>query len=201
MIHTLLKWDQHVFLWVNRSLSTPFLDQVMPIVHEKLTWIPLYILLLIFMPWRFKLKGIFFLLILIALVAASDLVSAHVIKPSFHRLRPCQNHFLDAMIARRISCGSGYSFVSSHASNHFAIGIFLALGLKEFISWLWMPAVFWAGSIAFAQVYLGLHFPLDVIMGAFVGSGLAWLFFLMGNRLNLLPRRFTAASQEDLATQ
>jgi len=72
------------------------------------------------------------------------------------------------------SCGSGYSFTSSHATNHFAFGVFVFLTMGKVLGkWKW-AFIFWAGSVAYAQVYVGVHYPLDVLSGAMMGSLIGW---------------------------
>ena len=119
MLSTLLNWDRQAFYFINHTLGNPFFDLIMPIIREKLTWIPLYLFIVLYSLIRYKLKGLYIILFLIAAVAISDLISAHLIKILVHRLRPCNDPSMKQLITDRVACGNGYSFVSSHASNHF----------------------------------------------------------------------------------
>jgi len=74
-----------------------------------------------------------------------------------------------------VHCGRAYSFTSSHAANHFAIAVFISLTLGLLYSWIKWPLLLWAGSIAYGQVYVGVHYPLDVIVGSLVGIIIGYL--------------------------
>jgi undecaprenyl-diphosphatase len=102
----------------------------------------------------------------------SDQISVNVIKPFFHRLRPCNNPFLSDTVHLLVECGSGYSFPSAHAANHFSMGVFSAVTLGLHARWVWIAAILWATLVSFAQVYVGVHFPLDVTCGALLGAAI-----------------------------
>lgn len=74
-----------------------------------------------------------------------------------------------------VPCGSGYSFPSSHAANHFALGVFMAITLKDKIKNIWWWTMIWAAAVAYAQVYVGVHFPFDVFCGGLLGAGVGRL--------------------------
>ena len=105
----------------------------------------------------------------------ADLTSSRLVKKSFQRLRPCNEIGLENSLNERIGCGKSYSFTSSHATNHFALSMFLILLLGTRFKWIKIPLFLWAVSIAFAQVYVGVHYPSDVLAGALLGSLLAYL--------------------------
>jgi len=98
----------------------------------------------------------------------SDVISSRVVKPQFERLRPCRQENMEVVLRAR--CGSGFSFTSSHASNHFAVAVFFMLTIGRMYRWSRILWLIWAGMIALGQVYVGVHFPLDVLAGAFLGS-------------------------------
>ena len=102
-------------------------------------------------------------------VLLTDQIASNIIKPAVHRLRPCNDPIMLPHIHLMVDCGTGFSFVSSHASNHFGIAVFLILILRKRFSWITPVALFWATLICFAQVYVGLHYPFDIIGGALLG--------------------------------
>lgn len=161
------------------------MDQLAPWLRASEHWIPLYIGLLVFAVWRFKKSSWIWLLFGVAAVSLSDLIGNYGFKHVFERLRPCQDPELQAGLRLLVDrCGSGYSFISNHAANHMSLAIFLLVTLrKTWGNWGWL-AVAWALSIAYAQIYVGLHFPADALAGAVLGAGIGWLVGGSFNRQN-----------------
>lgn len=148
----------------------------MPFLRGKYTWLPLYAVILYFIFKNYKSKGFIITGFAIITIIISDQLSSSIIKPFFERVRPCNNYYFEDWINLPIGKGSGWSFVSSHASNHFAIAWFLswvfAPGFKNKL--IWVILLFWASIISFAQVYIGFHYPVDVFCGAFLGISVAF---------------------------
>lgn len=165
-------WDEWMFRLINGNLHNAFFDVVLPFWRNKLIWIPLYLFLLVFFLLNFRKQSFFIILFAAATISVCDIASSKIIKPTIARVRPCNDAALKKEVKLLVPCGGGYSFTSSHATNHFGIGVFLMLVLRWKWSWLFLV---WAGSIAFSQVYVGVHYPLDVIFGAFLGSLLGYL--------------------------
>ena len=165
----LIAADQFLFELINGQAHNAVLDWLMPIWREKSTWIPLYIALAAFVGYKYRLQGLYLILALALTVGLADTVSSKIIKPSVHRLRPCNDPTLKDEVKLLVNCGSGYSFTSSHASNHFAIAAFLSLTLGLHYRRIRWPLYLWAASIALGQVYVGVHFPLDIFIGAILG--------------------------------
>lgn len=113
----------------------------------------------------------------------SDYISASLIKPIFIRLRPCNNPYIKDIVHLIVPCGSGYSFPSSHAANHFALGVFAAITFNKIAKWVWIAGLLWAFSVAYAQVYVGVHFPGDVLAGAALGIIIALVTGYTFNRI------------------
>ena len=166
MWESLISIDHNLFYTINVQWSNPFFDWIMPLLRNKYFWIPLYIFIISFVAFNFKDKLVWFLLCSLITISLADTISSKIIKKQVKRERPCQV-FTDSHTL--IRCGSGYSFTSSHATNHFAVGTFFLLffaplmGVKKYFFWLW------ALIIGVAQIYVGVHFPLDIFGGAFVG--------------------------------
>ena len=173
----LIEWDIAVFEYINNNMSNGFMDWLLPVWRSAYFWLPLYVFLLGFIGFNFGKKAYWFVMFIFLTASSSDLISSRVIKKTIKRLRPCNTEYVQTI--ERVPCGSGYSFTSNHAANHFAVATFLVMTLgqqiKQIRPWLWA----WAGSIAFAQIYVGVHFPLDVLCGAMLG-------FILGRFWSLL---------------
>mgnify|MGYP000011032515 FL=1 len=182
MLETILELDQTIFFWINNDWHNPFLDWLMPYWRNKYTWIPFYIFLLIFALWKYRIRGLFFILALGATVAISDPLSSELVKKNVQRVRPCNDTTINESVLLLVRCGGGYSFTSSHATNHFAVAVFLLLTLGRAFRKIKWPLLFWAASIAIGQVYVGVHYPLDIIAGGLMGSAVGWLVARLFNR-------------------
>lgn len=179
----MLELDAQIFIFLNSSLANPVFDVLMPLLREKLIWIPLYIFIIAFTFQNFKAAaGMLFILFLIFSVSFSDFVSSSIIKENVERVRPCKNLQLESKMILRVRCGSGYSFTSSHATNHFCIALFLIYTLGRLIKSIRWPLIIWASLISFAQIYVGVHYPLDVICGALLGIAIGMVLALVYNR-------------------
>ena len=170
MFETLISWDKTLFELINQTLTNGFLDGILPWLRDKYIWVPFYIFLIAFFIINYRLKGLAVTLFVVATIAISDQTSSTLIKESVERLRPCKNPALEEQVRLLIDCGPAFSFTSSHATNHFALAGFLAtiLGTR----WGWVPAAIytWAFVVSYAQVYVGVHFPFDVLAGGIVGT-------------------------------
>jgi membrane-associated phospholipid phosphatase len=180
---SIIGFDQHVFLWIQHHCSSAFLDQVMPWIRSKPNWYPLYVILAILIFRFFKINAVKIIVVVVICVGISDLIGSVIIKPAVKRLRPCDDPVVSQEFTPKIKCGNrGYSFTSNHASNHFALAFSLALFFKKNKRlFLWLGGL-WAGLIAFAQVYVGVHYPLDVICGALTGISIAFFIHFISAR-------------------
>jgi undecaprenyl-diphosphatase len=161
--------DKFLFVIIHRDSDFSVLDPVMPWFRYPLTWVPLYLLILYFTLTRVKKKAIAFIVFSLITVIITDQLSAGVFKPFFERPRPCFDAELQPYIRNLVGCGGLYSFPSSHAANHFGLAGFWYLSLRNLTgkkwSWLWI----WALLIGYAQIYVGKHYPLDILGGALLG--------------------------------
>ncbi len=171
----ILQLDYQIFEWINSGLSNGFLDMIMPWWRSKYTWIPFYAILAGFLLYKYREKGFYLILAVALTIGISDTMSSKVIKKSVKRLRPCKTEMVKSTAKMLVNCGSGYSFTSSHATNHFALAFFLICTLGRRFRNLNLPLALWASSIAFGQVYVGAHFPLDVVVGGLLGAMIGWL--------------------------
>lgn len=166
---SLLHLDQQAFFFINQSLRNPVFDFIMPYARNPDFWIPLYVLIVGYVIYRFRLHSIIIIISAAICITLTDQIASNIIKPSVQRLRPCNDPAIAKQVHLIVDCGPGFSFVSSHAANHFGIAVFLILLLRKRFSWITPVALFWATLVAFAQVYVGLHYPIDVIGGAVLG--------------------------------
>jgi membrane-associated phospholipid phosphatase len=183
MKEQLLQLDRNIFHWINHDLSNGFFNWLCPIVRNPLVWIPLYVFIFVFCLYRYKKTGAYIILMLALTFGIADRVSAGLIKPEVQRLRPCHEPAIASTIIVRVPCGSGYSFPSSHASNHFAIACFLSLVFYSRWKNIWWVAIPWAFIISFAQVYVGVHYPFDVTFGALFGMLIGYVVYLLFKKL------------------
>lgn len=176
MFRSLVDFDKYLFGIVNQKASNPFFDSIMPFIRQPLFWLPLYLFIILFAIYNFPKKAAVWIGWLILTVAITDYVSSHIFKPLFGRLRPCNNPELSDSIRLLVDhCGQNGSFTSSHATNHFGIAVFIFMSLDKVWGKFNYLFILWAAIISFAQVYVGVHFPIDVIGGAFLGSGIGYL--------------------------
>lgn len=169
MILDILSWDISLFRFINSELSNPILDTILPIIRNKYTWIPLYIFITSFILFNLKKNGLLLVFMVLLSVGFSDIMSSHLVKKTIKRERPCQSQDLKFDVQLLVRCGSGYSFTSSHATNHFSIATILFFTLGGIINrWRWLLFL-WAALISFAQVYVGVHYPLDILAGGIIG--------------------------------
>jgi membrane-associated phospholipid phosphatase len=164
----LIQLDQQLFTYINQVWTNSAADMLLPLFRNKIFWIPLYFFLAAWLLLNFRRKGLWVILCLAATVIVGDFVSSGIIKPLVQRDRPCNDTSLT--VRNLVRCGPGKSFTSSHATNHFAIAVFLSVLLGYRQRWVWVLGLAWAGAISYAQVYVGVHFPLDVFCGALLGS-------------------------------
>ncbi len=167
----LLQADRSAFLAVN-GVHSPAADQWMFWLSEPLFWVPLYVLFLVLVKLRWGWRGLWVVLPVIGLmILCSDSGSVVLFKNTVQRLRPCHAPDLQGLVHLvNGHCGGKYGFVSSHASNHFAIAV-LMIGLLRHRPWWSVPLLLlWAGVVGYSRVYLGAHYPGDVLAGGLYGA-------------------------------
>lgn len=166
--------DQQLFLFLN-SLHSPFFDQVMHAISGKIIWVPLYLAILIYLGIKFKRKFIIIILFIIVAATLTDQISV-LIKNSVQRLRPCHDPALEGLVHLfNGECGGLYSFVSSHAANSFDVALLSLLFIRK--RWFTISIILWALVVGYSRVYLGVHYPGDVICGSVQGAFIGWSIY------------------------
>jgi undecaprenyl-diphosphatase len=179
--------DQNLLLFLN-SHNSPFWDQVMYIISGTVIWIPLYLAILVALGIKYKRKFLVLVLMIIIAITLSDQGSVFF-KNSVHRLRPCHEPALEGLVHLvKGRCGGSFGFVSSHASNAFTAAIFSLLLIRK--RWFTYSMILWALVVGYSRIYLGAHYPGDVICGSLLGVIIGWgvykLYELADRKL--LPR-------------
>jgi membrane-associated phospholipid phosphatase len=169
ILQSLEKIDRSLFELINHDATAPFLDPVMSLLRNPDTWIPLYVFMAFWSVIRLKKVTWLFVLCTLITFAFTDSVTAFIFKPLFERLRPCAEPALAGIVRVLDGCGGKYSFPSNHASNHFGLAAFWfgAIHLMTGKRWYWLWI--WAFLVCYAQVYVGKHYPGDILAGAIFG--------------------------------
>ncbi|MBN1388140.1 MAG: phosphatase PAP2 family protein [Bacteroidales bacterium] len=169
--------DQNLFLFLN-SINSPWWDKFMALVSAILIWVPLYVFVLVLLAIKYKRTILIIIPVVILAITASDQLSVHAFKEVFHRLRPCHEPAMAGLVHTvNDKCGGLYGFVSSHASNSFTFAV-LSLGLVR-KKWYTIFILFWAALVAYSRVYLGVHYPGDIIGGAILGLLVGYAFLML----------------------
>ncbi|HEX8278944.1 MAG TPA: phosphatase PAP2 family protein [Segetibacter sp.] len=171
--------DRALFYLINKKLSFGPLNETMLLLREAFTWIPVYLFFLIF--FYANCRKYFFAIVLLTVLtfALTDFISASLLKPLIGRLRPCQDPAIKFEINNIAGCGGIFSMPSSHASNHFGLSTFWFLVIRNTLGKRWFGLWFWAFIIGYAQVYVGVHYPGDIFIGALFGIAVgSWTYYL-----------------------
>ena len=173
--------DKQAMIFLNNLGSSTF-DPFWILVSEKWFWIPLYVIFLYFLYKNFNKKSLFYILLFVALgITASDQI-ANIFKFGFERLRPCHDPSLEGLL-REVKCGGKFGFYSAHSSNSFFVATYLTMLLGKKIKQLPYFLFVWAAIVAYSRVYLGMHFPGDIIIGAIMGILLALFFGILAKKV------------------
>lgn len=165
-------WDYTLLEWIN-SHNSPVLDEIMIFFSEKLVWIPLYLFIIYQILKSNPRENWKIIIYLLLIILFADQTCSSLLKPWIARLRPCHEDAFRSWIHLPNGCGGMFGFCSSHAANSFglAIGIHFIFRNKKAT----IPLLIWAFIISYSRIYLGAHYPVDVIVGAGIGTAIASL--------------------------
>lgn len=178
MLEFLQGLDERLLLAIN-SMNSPFLDSLMWWVSGKISWWPLYLILIILIFRKFQWKESLLILgFIILIISLSDQTSVHFFKNVFQRPRPSHNPDLENILHYVNNYkGGAFGFISSHASNTFSVAVFLTLVFRK--KWIGISLLFWAALVAYSRMYLGVHYFSDVFVGGIWGALIASLCYFL----------------------
>jgi len=176
-INQLISIDKSVLIYLN-NLGSPKWDGFWLFVTNQYNWIPLFVFMLFLIFKFYGLKNGLLILVLVALLVAFTDQFVNLIKHTFERLRPNNDPTVKNLIRIAYSPHS-YSFVSGHATNSMANTVFIYLLLKKHFKQVWLFFV-WPIVFAYSRIYLGVHYPIDILAGALLGAGLGFGFYKIG---------------------
>lgn len=181
MIDQILQYDTELFIYLN-SLGTTTWDPFWLAYTSKWNWIPFYALLLYLIFKQIGTKPMLITMVVVALMILFTDQVTNLFKHGFQRMRPCHlAEIIDSMRLVRSGCGGQYGFFSGHASNTMAAAIFIGMTLKNRFKYLLYILIVWAFLMAYSRVYIGVHYPLDIVIGMTFGVLTGYTFY----RLNL----------------
>lgn len=175
-MNELLELDKLIFYFINQGISNPITDTIMPIVTSFKYWLPLYIIGIIYLLVRFRLKGIFILVVLLFTVGLCDLLNAQLLKEYFARVRPCSA--LES-VNLLINCGAGHSFPSNHAVNNFAAATILSYYFQRKVLVFFVLA----SLVALSRIFVGVHYPIDIVIGSLEGVVIGTVVLLVVKKI------------------
>jgi undecaprenyl-diphosphatase len=169
----LLALDTRLFLAVNGWHSSAW-DGIMWWVSGRFTWWPFYLLILVYLGVTKKWQLLPMFLFIAATVTLTDQTSVHLFKNLVQRLRPCHEPALEGLVHLvNNKCGGSFGFISSHAANSFGVALLVSGWVKK--RWMFLLMCTWALLVSYSRIYLGVHYPGDVIAGGIWGAACGWL--------------------------
>lgn len=182
MIKQLLEYDTELFIFLN-NLGSETWDSLWLIITDKLTFVPLYAILLFLLYKKYGLKSLLVFVVVVALMITFTDQITNVFKRGFERSRPCgATNLIDQIRFIAVRCGK-YGFFSGHSSNSMAAAVFAGLMLKPYYKNLIFILLFWSAIVAYSRIYVGVHYPLDIVCGLTFGAISGFIFYKLAKYL------------------
>ena len=187
MLQGLQNLDKTILLWIHKYLSNDVFDWLMPLITEQDNWILPILVLIFYLGFKAEKRGKITLVLLILTIILTDSICAQILKPFFERIRP--SHMNMEGLNLLVSKGGKWSMPSNHASNMFSLAVILSYFFGRFKLILFCLAII----IGISRVYVGVHYPGDVMIGALVGYSISWVVITLWVILKMreLKRRQT----------
>ena len=174
MLEKILSLDTELFVYLN-GLGSDTFDGLWLFITKQYSWIPLFLLLLYLIYNKLGAKQSVYLFLFVVILLVLTDQTANLFKNGFQRLRPCNNPEINSFV-RIVQSRNSFSFFSGHATSSMAVATFLYLIFKKDFKYFWLLFL-WPLIFAYSRIYLGLHYPLDIISGYFCGALFAFLMF------------------------
>lgn len=174
MLEKILSIDTELFVFLNGFGSEKY-DGLWLIITKQTSWIPLFLFLLYLIFTKLGTKQTLYLMLFVAILLVFTDQTANLFKNGFQRLRPCNNPEINTFI-RIVQSRTSFGFFSGHASSSMGVATFLYLIFKKDFNYFWLLFL-WPLIFAYSRIYLGLHYPLDIICGYLCGAVLGYLMF------------------------
>ncbi len=180
MLKKLIDWDVDTFVYLN-SLGSESYDSFWSAITTITTWIPLFIIFFIFISLNNTKRETFFKTLTVILLILFITTVTGLTKEFFQRLRPNNNEAINTFI-RIVKNPGSYSFFSGHSSSSFSITTLIVLFLRKQVKWCWVFYL-WPLLFAYSRIYVGVHYPLDILVGTLVGISSGILFYKIYGKL------------------
>lgn len=187
ILQDLINIDVEIFLFLN-GIHSPFFDVAFGWITSKLFWLPLYVFLIFLIARKWGIKTFIIGLFIGLVFLIGDRSSVVFFKDVFERLRPCHNPELAGLVHIIDNhCGGQFGFVSSHATNSFALAFFSGLLLNKYYKRTLILMIIWATLVSYSRVYVGVHYPADILGGAILGSVIGIFVYIL---MKFIDNRF-----------
>ncbi|MBD0779852.1 phosphatase PAP2 family protein [Maribacter sp. ANRC-HE7] len=174
MLERILQWDRETLIYLN-SLGIEEYDHFWSTITNIYTWIPLFLFFFVLIFWKYKRREALFVTLTVLALIGFILIATDVTKGFFERIRPNNDAEVNQLI-RILHRPSTFSFFSGHSASSFSITTLIVLFLRKRVKWCWVFYI-WPLLFALSRIYVGVHYPGDIIVGALVGAGSAFLFY------------------------